>query len=419
MFNAAFKNKGLSRKITLALVAAYFLVACILFLDRLELNNDESIMGIGALALITPGVPTTMLRHVNSLVMFSPHKGKAAAFPAALLFTLFGKSVFVLRFTQVLFSLGTLFCVYYVCKRQFGDTVGLLTFFLLGVDSNFIRTTRIGYLQDAVFQIFLFWLGLSLVQLYLDKRRKNYLYCSAFIFGVALWAKLMALGYFLGIAAASLLFWRKSYAFFKTRVFGTKQVIVFFLFSFILGYAPALIFNAAHDWPTLHSVSNSFKPLNANIRWNNLDFLNNLKIRMGNFNELLTNSNVADAITMPVNGLSLPLFYFSLSAVLLYIFLRKSKAIKRSFSENKILFFLGVYSALLVLSCFIPSSGSFDSTNVTIMLPSIQLVEALFFGLLLVYLKVKFWPYAVSLCLLLPYTAAEANIMRQLWLDLG
>jgi len=418
MLNAAFKNKNLSRKITLALVAAYFLIACTLFLDKLELNNDESIMGIGALALIKPEVPATMLRHVNSLIMFSAHKGKAAAFPAAFLFILFGKSVFVLRFTQVLFSLGTLFCVYYVCRRQFGDTVGLLTFFLLGVDSNFIRTTRVGYLQDAISQIFLFWLGLFLVQRYLEEKRKNYLYLSAFVFGVALWAKLMVLGYFLGIAATGLLFWRKWYHFLKTKIFERKRDAVFFLFSFILGYAPALIFNSNHYWMTLRSISNSLKPINTNVQWNNLDFLGNLKIRIGNFNELLMNSNVADAIWLPVNRLSLPLFYFSLAAVLSYIFLRKSGAIKRSVSENKILFFLGVYSALLVLSCFIPSSGSFDSSHVVIMLPSVQLVEALFFGLLLVYLKVKFWPYVISLCLLLPHAAAEANIMRQLWLDL-
>ncbi|MCX5701667.1 MAG: hypothetical protein NTW64_01645, partial [Candidatus Omnitrophica bacterium] len=93
-----------------------------MFLNKLELNNDEATIGMAALCLISPEVPRTRL-YDNSLTIFSPHKGKVAAFPEALFFLIFGKSVFNLRFVQVLFSLGSLICIYYICSRHFNRIV--------------------------------------------------------------------------------------------------------------------------------------------------------------------------------------------------------------------------------------------------------------------------------------------------------
>ena len=413
---ADLKTNSIQRFIVF-LILIYFLIASSLFLDKLELNNDEAIIGIGALALIRPDVPVTICRHVNSLTMFSNHKGKVASFPEALLFLLFGSSVFLLRFVQVLFSLGSLICIYYVCSRNFNRTVGLVTTLLLGIDSTFISVTRIGNLQDAVLQIFLFWLGLALIQLYMDKKKRVFLYAAGFIFGVALWAKLMFLGYFLGFLGAFLIFGRRSLTFLKAEIFKKKRDTAIFIIAFILGCLPLImfnIFNYFNQWCTVVDILNSFKAPSTNIYasgWNNLDFLYNLKIRIDHFSNLLHGQIAPDVM---FNNLGPILFYLSLAAILSYLFFAK----KETLPKRKISFLLIAYGILLCLSSFIPRDGSVDPLHLVILLPIIQIVEAIFISLIIIYLRKKIWVYLVILGMFLPHAYHEVGAMRKIWHDL-
>ncbi|MDD5356214.1 MAG: glycosyltransferase family 39 protein, partial [Candidatus Omnitrophica bacterium] len=399
------------------LILAYFLIASSLFLDKSEPNNDEAIPGIGALALITPNVPAARLRHVNSLTMFSDHKGKVASFPEALLFLIFGSSVFLLRFVQVLFSLGSLICIYYVCSRNFNRVVGIFTILLLGTDSTFIRITRIGNKQDAVLQIFLFWLGLALIQLYMDKGKRVFLYASGFIFGVALWAKLMFLGYLFGFLGAFLIFGKRSFTFLRTRIFKKKQDIAVFITLFILGCLPLLIFNICNRWMTVATILNSFNcsfRVSHSMIWNNLNFLHNFKIRFNNFSDLLSSPIVVDSMPSTRSDLNPVLFYLSLSAIFLYLFFAK----KETLPKRAISLLLIAYGILLGLSSFIPRSGGFDPSHVVILLPIVQIVEALFIGLIIFYLRKKIWAYLIILFMFIPHVYHEFNIMRRIWNDL-
>lgn len=393
-----------------------------MFLDKLELNNDEAIIGVNALSLILPKVPFTRLRHLNSLTIFSSYKGKVSSFPEAIFFKIFGSSVFTLRFVQVLFSLGSLMCIYYVCSRNFNRFVGIFTILLLGIDSSFIRVTRIGNMQDAVLQIFLFWLGIALIQLYMDKKRRAFLYTSGFVFGVALWAKLMFLGYFLGALAGFLVFGKKSYVFLRKKIFKKKLDIAVFIAAFILGSAPLLIFNIFNHWPIVTSILNSFKDHSTNIHasgWNNMNFLHNFKIRVGNFHDLLNSQISGDGMSTLKNNVNLLLFYLSFSVVLLYLLLAEKGAL----SKNKISFFIITYGVLLSLSCFIPEGGSCDPAHVVILLPIVQIVEALFFSLIIIYSRNiysinKLWAYLIILLMFIPHAYKEFNIMRKIGNDL-
>ena len=411
-----FKTNSIQRFIVF-LILIYFLIASVLFLDKSELGNDEAIIGIGALALITPDVPVTRLPRLNSLTMFSPYKGKVASFPEALLFLLFGSSIFTLRFTQVLFSLGSLICIYYVCSRNFSRVVGVFTTLLLGIDSAFINATRIGNVRDEVIQIFLFWLGLVLIQLYMDKKKRLFLYASGCIFGVALWAKLMFLGYFFGFLGAFLIFGKRSLTFLKARIFKKKRDIAIFIIAFILGCLPLIMFNIFNHYRTVDSILNSFKGPAINIYasgWNNLNFLHNLKIRLGNFSDLLHSQMTCVAGVAPINNLSPILFFLSLAAILSYLFFAK----KEILPKRKISFLLMAYAILLCLSSFIPEGGGFTASHLIILLPIVQIAEAIFISLIIIYLSKKVWAYAVILFMFIPYTYNEFHITRTIWHDL-
>jgi hypothetical protein len=359
-------------------------------------------------------MPVTSWQHVNSLTMFNCYRGKVASFPEAVLFLLFGSSVFILRFAQVLFSLGSLICIYYVLSRNFNRIVGIFTVFLLGIDSTFIRATRIGHIQHEVLQIFLFWLGLALIQLYIDKKKRAFLCASGFIFGVALWAKIMFLGYFLGVVGAFLIFGKKSFMLLRMRIFKKKQDITVFIVTFIIGCLPLIIFNIFNQWATIGTILNSF---NCSFRvtehkiWNNFDFLQNFKIRMRDFYDLLNSQIVSYPSYATGNNLGHTLFFLSLSVILFYLFFIK----KETLSKRKISFLLIAYGILLCLTSFIPRGCSYDPAHLIILLPIMQIVEALFIGLIIIYLRKKAWAYLIILSLFIPHTYNEFSIMRKVW----
>ncbi|MDD5156276.1 MAG: glycosyltransferase family 39 protein [Candidatus Omnitrophica bacterium] len=404
------------RTVALFLIFTYFLIGASLFLDKLELNNDEATIGMAALCLITPEAPTYRSRLMHGgCAISSEHKGAVASFPAALVLLLFGKSVFNFRFVQVLFSLGSLACIYYVCSRHLGRMAGMFTVFLLAVNSTFIRVTRIGNMKDEVIQIFLFWLGLALIQLFLERKKRFFLSTAAFIFGVALWQKLMFLGYLLGFLAAFLVFGRKSYQFLKTRIFKARRDIAVFAAAFAAGCAPLLVYNICHRWPTIADIFGSFDGPSARAHaegWNNLNFLHNLALRFHGLNKMLGGNNVPDAMFSRGNAFNLLFFYIALGAVLLYLFLGK----KNPIAKNKVWFLLISYSALLLLSAFIPDSGAFDPSHVIILLPAIQIVQAIFLSLVIIYAARRAWAYLIIASMLLPYSYSEFVIIKNILL---
>lgn len=130
-------------------VIIYFFVCASLFLGRLALDTNDSFECVHALMLLQQ---KDFAEFPESL-MTMPYEGHLAAYLLVPLFAIFGPSVFTGRFIYVMFSFFSLISIFYVCKRWFNRSVALVVIFLLGINTNFIRCTRIGSSRDEILQI--------------------------------------------------------------------------------------------------------------------------------------------------------------------------------------------------------------------------------------------------------------------------
>jgi len=239
----------------------------------------------------------------------------------------------------------------------------------MAINPNFIIASSQGDLRDEILQVSLFWICAMLLFLYLNKNKKIYLYLLAFIAGLALWGKLMFLGYLVGVTISFLIFWKKGLAFLKTKIFKDKYAGMIFVFFILLGLSPLIYFNITSKGKTTFYLLNSL--LASPNGWNNLNFLNNKNERFRHLHALLTNSPVI--FNFPrINFIFPSLFYTSLLFILCcFLFFNRQILYK-----NKILFLLSTYLTLFLLTCLLPS-GNPHPEHLFIIFPFPQLVIAL------------------------------------------
>ncbi|MFH0935655.1 MAG: glycosyltransferase family 39 protein [Candidatus Omnitrophota bacterium] len=389
------------------IILIYFLINTLLWLDKLGLNPDEAHYG------------QVILIYFTGLKKFLAAFGLQRSFYAGTIksyllfpfFAIFGPTVFVSRFTAVFFSLISLTCIYYVCSRWFNRLVGLCTAVLLGTNSTFIQVTRIGMERQEIIQIFLVWLGIALIQLYLDGKKKIYLYFSALVFGVALSAGIMFLAFFFGAIVAFTVLWDKSHRFLKKEIFKTSYDFVIFILMFIVGSSELLMFNIYKKGETIRVLWHSLWNI-AYSGWNNLDFFNNLSTRYQQLNVLLANSSKINTgcpiLVDTCNYFNSIFFYLSLTSIIFYLLLRNKNPL---FSKQKILFLLMTYFVILILSCFTPT-GNATVYQLIILFPAVQIICAIFLGLIFWLYKRKILQYSLLSLFMMPYMYGEFNIMR-------
>ncbi len=248
----------------LALVFSVFLAQTGLYILRLGMHVDESLPALGALDLIGQ-LRTRPLGDVVFPLMESHcyYLGSIEVYLLLPFFWILGPGLGAARLLPVLVSLGALGCMYGVMRRWFGAPSALLAVCLLAINPCFVFATRIGLARDELLQIFFFWLFLLLLT---GRRRRWTLNLAAFVFGLALWAKIMWLGYAGGLLAAGLLFNRVDLKRWLSDARGLCQALLFCA----AGCFPLIVFNVLNPGATpLNLWMALFKPVNEDVR-NNL-----------------------------------------------------------------------------------------------------------------------------------------------------
>lgn len=386
------------RRIIFIFILLYFLFASLSYITTLGLSHDEGQRGLESLEIVE-------FKHFPLMREF--YCGTVIAYLQVPFFIIFGPTVFAIRFTQVMFSLGSIACVYYVCRRWFNNYIGITSALLLSVNPVFIWATRLGAEREEILQIFLFWLGLALIQLYADKKRAKYLYAGFFIFGLALSAKIMFLGYMVGMVAAILLIGKRAVYFIKNRIFYKKYGFLVSIIMFLIGSSFILVYNITSRGETIIRlwksllIKGSGAEFGSKFGTNNMDFINNISHRFLDFKSILTES-----IFLGYNNIvNLRLFLFSLLIIIGYLFFSK----KQPISKNRIIVLISIYLFLFLTTSFTPRE--YDSANIIILFPAIQIVIAISIYLTMsIFKKNIIYMMAVLMSILAPVVYIETSL---------
>lgn len=219
-----------------AVIAGATLLRFILILQGWpETNGDESIMNLMALHIMEKGEHPIFFYGQNYMGAFEAYAG-------ALMFRLFGVSVFSMRLEEILFYCGFLVCMYFITSRVYTRSLALITIVLLGLGSSwmfYFQLLTFGYTSLSFLCALLFLLSYQLV------RSQGAWYWRAMCYllwgmvaGWAIWANLIAAPYILVSGLLLIVEWRPL----------VKYGLWFMLVGLVLGAWPLIYFNlhAAH-----------------------------------------------------------------------------------------------------------------------------------------------------------------------------
>jgi len=214
-------------------------------------NSDEGTMGIAALHIAYHGEHPYMYYGQN-------YMGTLEAYIGAVLFHLFGPSLFVLRLSVILLIALFLVSMYLLTSLLYSKKLALVTLALLSLGSNMVLTREImstgGSSQTLLFGSLAFllaaWLALTSGQ---DASARKAWWrlvgysCWGLVVGLGLWSDLVVLPFFAMAAVFLVLFcWRDLWS----------LAPLCLLLSLVIGASPAI----AYNFNTLHGT-NSFSIL--------------------------------------------------------------------------------------------------------------------------------------------------------------
>src|SRR6266851_210028 len=214
-------------------------------------NSDEGTMGIAALHIAYHGEHPYMYYGQN-------YMGTLEAYIGAVLFHLFGPSLFVLRLSVILLIALFLVSMYLLTSLLYSKKLALVTLALLSLGSNMVLTREImstgGSSQTLLFGSLAFllaaWLALTSGQDISAKKawwRLVGYSCWGLVVGLGLWSDLVVLPFFAMAAVFLVLFcWRDLWS----------LAPLCLLLGLIIGASPAIAYNLK----TLHGA-NSFSIL--------------------------------------------------------------------------------------------------------------------------------------------------------------
>ncbi len=228
----------------LALILAWFLVSAGVYLAQMPIQVDEAIPVLNAWDLLNQ-LMLRPLRDVRFPLMEDNgyYIGSVEVYLLLPFFWLLGPGIVTARLVLVGVSAGSLVCMYGVVRHWFGVRPALLTAGLLAVNPCFVFATRIGLSRDEILQVFFFWFFLLLVVVVRRAWARN---LSALLFGLALWAKIMWMGYAAGMLVAGLMFDRMRL---RRRLSDARGMVRSLLWA-AAGCSPLILFNALHGWVT-------------------------------------------------------------------------------------------------------------------------------------------------------------------------
>ena len=343
----------------------FFLTAGLLFIGSQGLHEDEGQMGVHALENLA------RLTHPDCepwRLMESYYVGTLNSFLPVPTIALLGPTSLALRLPHVFLALAGMGLMFLVLCRLFQTSTALLTVCLLAVNSTWIRSVRLGEYREEILQIFFFWLILALLTL---PRRPRWA-TAAFAAGLALWAKIMFLGYLAGLAAAVMIFGPPGKDTGAPPGRGNWRTVPAAGLAFLTGLSPLLYWNHSNGWETfqqlLRAAGRTQDPTNL---CDNAHVYSSLLERISHVLQLLTSQIPLldlDGVDNPLaNRLYLALFLAASGGIAAFLASRTTPPLLK----RRLGFVLTVYGVLFLCTCFAPVARYAGHETILLPLPEI------------------------------------------------
>jgi 4-amino-4-deoxy-L-arabinose transferase-like glycosyltransferase len=224
----------------------FFFLAGRAFLPHLGIQNDEALF---ASVLYQPRAAAFMLHigHSRVPLMLMSYLGTLKALLYSPIFRVLGTGVSALRAPVLLAGVASVWLFFLLLRRVGGERTAVIGCGLLAVDSMYLLTACFDWGPVAL-QHLLLVAGLLLLTRFYQTSQDLALVVGAFLLGLAMWDKALAVWMLTGIGIAGILtFRRQIFAVTTIRRVATGAL------AFALGALPLIIYNADEKLATFRS----------------------------------------------------------------------------------------------------------------------------------------------------------------------
>lgn len=254
--STAFRRRG--NAIALA-ACLYFFVAGQAFLARLGVENDEAIF---ANSLFDPAGAYYKVGNPGVPLMVTSYAGTLKTWIYAAVFHIFGTGVRQLREPVLIAATVSLWLFFLLLRRVAGMRAAVVGVCLLAVDSEYLLTSAYDWGPVALQHLLLIGGTLAAVR-FCQTRRTLALAGAAFLFGLAMWDKALAIWLLSGMSVAALALYGRRLA----DLFTMKRAAIAAL-AFCVGALPLIAFNAQSGLATFRSnTSRDTIPMSSKARF--------------------------------------------------------------------------------------------------------------------------------------------------------
>lgn len=222
--------------VLIILVVAFNLRVLLLALGWPPLDSDQAYIGLMGMHIA--------FNHDFPIFFYGQgYMGAFEAYVAAILFSIFGSSTFILQLGVTILFLGFLITMYFFTRMLYGKKLAVVTIILLSLGSNVKLTHEMialaGYTETLLFGSLIMFIAsyLSLTShgaKRLQIRRLSLFAAWGLISGVGLWTNLLVAPFVLTSGLLLLIFCFK-------ELFGLASIVI--ITFFIVGVLPVIIYN--------------------------------------------------------------------------------------------------------------------------------------------------------------------------------
>jgi 4-amino-4-deoxy-L-arabinose transferase-like glycosyltransferase len=226
-----------------AIGCLFFLLAGLLFLPQIGIENDEALFS-GAFLKPYGGAYTVHIGHSRIPIMLMSYIGMLKAWLYRPLMNIFGTGLYVLRLPVLLAGTASVWLFFCLLQRIAGLRAAIIGCTLLAADATYLLTVCFDWGPVAL-QHLLLVAGLLLLVRFYQLGSLSALFWGCFMLGLGMWDKALAVWMLSGIGLAALVvFPRRLWALLSRRRL-TAAVL-----GFLLGVLPLLIYNVENEWAT-------------------------------------------------------------------------------------------------------------------------------------------------------------------------
>jgi len=377
-------------KLILFLLVSLFLTLEIINIKLPGLYADEALPACGSLQIIKKIDPiiwsVKIFNTYFPLTLGVTHEAALESYILLPFFYLFGINVVVLRLVPVVIGAVTLIFMYFFLKGFFSRGVGLLSLFLLVINSIFLLETKLG-LNSASMLHFTGMAALWSLFRWYKSKGNAYFYLGVFLLCVGISIRIWFLWFFNGVIILSIIFRHRLRERLKGNIW---KYVAIFCIIFLLSNSPFVYYNLTSRFGTFRHIIKNFSKTTEQDAVNNLSYSKNLQERFRVFTRYLNGSwslleqgcwnNRTSWKEISLNRLY-PFMFWAVFIYLVFCAIFN----KTKFSRKRIWFVLILFSLILLQSPF--TLSSLGGPHLFILYPLVQIILGL--GLIEVVRKFK------------------------------